>query len=304
MAKSIQDIKQACEEIRTATSPNSNTAEKVGGTIKDIVEFIESNPPSGGTDSGSKITDIGEIEVSYDGDSLIEVNFRDAGNNSFELTAARNNRIGLMTSADKVKLDSLVNYEAATPIAAGLMSAEDKRAIDKLKTTRASGSQDGILKSDHFRTLMGNLQSATFTGLRTGHWLEVARIRNTPYNFEDVTINVYSEQGQIFDSLDLRICGNGNNYIRIKQGERFTNKAIFGSAAACKIDKSDTFDVIVMVCIKEMPWTNNILEKININTRQIKSIYDGRYNVQPTWLPDGPSKKSYGSSHNIGLTEA
>lgn len=303
MAKSIQSIKNECVSIRDASAANENTAQRVGGALVAIVDNLE--------EFSNKYDN---LDIAVEGDEHLEISFSN-GVAFFSIPVATQSSLGLLSAADKKKIDDFLEYlsqkaaDSATVVKSGdsftlrLVNSKSNQFFP-VSLPLATVSAAGIMSAGDKRrinSLGGNRKSVTFIDLRTNHWLKVAHIHGTPYNLEDVTIKVFFEQANKYDSVDLKIGGNPQ-FLKIQQvGRLHSSSVIFGEAAAVRSNSNGGFDVVVMVKITTMPPTNH-LQRASINTLQIHSIYGGIFNVVPEWLPDGPNAASYGEKDIIELT--
>ena len=84
MSKTIAQIIAEAEEIRVETDPNGNTAERVGGTIKDMAEYVNNNTSKLNTTTQKAETALNLAEeLSEEGRYIIEGNVT---NNPDEVT--------------------------------------------------------------------------------------------------------------------------------------------------------------------------------------------------------------------------
>lgn len=192
-----------------------------------------------------------------------------------------------------------VTIPNATASSGGLLSAKDKRKLDGLsRNSKATSTADGLMSKEMYKQL-DNTKNILFRGLRTGHWLIVGEVKNTPWELEDIEIKVFFEQGQKFDSVTLRAGGN-RQFIDIVQLDRLSSGSkLFDKAAIVRSsnDKSK-FDVKIMVRCGQLP-PKNILDRASVNTVQIRSLYGGVYNCTARWQPDGPEHSSLGKDKFI-----
>nr|WP_256439594.1 phage tail protein [Sporosarcina sp. 6E9] len=144
------DANKSARKVVELESIVNNQSSKIGGLLEQINNV---NTEIGNVKNIIVDADIEELSGAISALETAINNLNDALDSIPIYDVATNTQDGLMASADKVKLDGLLNYSEATEILAGLMSAKDKQKLNRLTVTQ-SIDLDQLYQD--VQTLLGN----------------------------------------------------------------------------------------------------------------------------------------------------
>lgn len=295
IATSKTVVEDGSVEQDTLTIPTS-TADKAGVQSAADKKLFDSIPEVHFTESGNIIPAADKVTISHSISRVTDGIYQPAGNLRKDIPAATQELAGVMTAADKVKLDVTLPNQIAQEVqdrkdaisaletssnAAIQKETQDRIAADEALDTKLQGNIDALeSKHDTFVTTKGKANG--FASLDENGLVPSSQL---PAYVDDV-IEVVSfdylpetgEEGKIYVTLDTNLTyrWSGSQYIEISSslalGET-SSTAYAGDKGKYLKDVSDSLPSNIITDLKFLPSTNYVNVMGDKKTKGEDGIY-------------------------------